>query len=130
MADEKNIPVEQFKDFAEKADSRLDKLETGKADKPEVLEIAIPASGWAENQDEAISAAGYAFSYDAAVEGATAADSAETIISPASMQTAVECGLCPTSAVVDGAVRYYAVTAPTQALSVQVRIIKAKGVQA
>ena len=36
MADEKNITVEQFKDFAEKADSRLDKLETGKADKPEV----------------------------------------------------------------------------------------------
>ncbi len=129
MADEKNITLEQFKDFAQKADARLDNLETGKADKPEMLNITIPASNWTENQDEATSAAGYAFSCDVAVEGATSADSADTIIAPGSMQAAVACGLCPTSTVVDGAVRYYAVSAPTQALSVQVRMIKMKGVE-
>ena len=105
----------------------LEEMDGAKADLPEFLKLSIPATGWAETQEESISAAGYAFAYDAAVEGATAADSAETIIDPGSMQTAVECGLCPTLAVVDGAVRYYAVTAPTQALSMQVRIIKTKG---
>lgn len=115
---------------ASTAADALEEMEGAKADRPEFLTLSIPATGWAATQEESISAAGYAFSYDAAVEGATAADSAETIISPSSMQTAVNCGLCPTSTVVDGAVRYYAVTAPTASLSVQVRIIKAKGVQA
>lgn len=115
---------------ASSAADALEEMDGVKADLPEFLPLSILPTGWAATQDAGISAAGYAFSYDAAVEGATAADSAETIIAPGSLQNAVECGLCPTSTVVDGAIRYYAVTAPTEALSVQVRIIKAKGVQA
>ena len=45
MADEKNVTLEQFKDFMTKADERLDKLEVGKENKVSPVSITIPTEG-------------------------------------------------------------------------------------
>jgi len=50
LADEKNVTLEQFKDFMTKADERLDKLEVGKENKVSPVSITIPTEGWASEE--------------------------------------------------------------------------------
>lgn len=103
----------------------LDTMDGEKQDKSDFQTAALAVSGWTENTDSESKAAGYAYAYDAAIDGATAADGAETVIAIPSMEAAASCGLCATADVLDGVIRYYAVSAPTVEITVQVRLIKA-----
>lgn len=124
MADDKNITVAQFKNFAAKADERMDKLETGKADKVSPVSITIPVSAWTENTDTATLAAGFAFYADTAVEGLAAEDSTDTVLDYASLEPAKACGMANTATPMVAAMRYYAAEKPTIALTATVRIHK------
>ena len=124
MADEKNITVAQFKDFAAKADERLDNLETGKADKVSPVSITIPVSAWTENTDT--KAAGFAFYADTAVEGLAAEDSTDTVLDYASLEPAKACGMANTASPMAAKIRHFAVSKPTTALTATLRVFKAK----
>ena len=126
MADDKNITVAQFKNFAAKADERLDKLETGKADKVSPVSITIPVSAWTENTDTATLAAGFAFYADTAVEGLAAEDSTDTVLDYASLEPAKACGMANTATPMEENIRHYAVSKPTTALTATLRVFKAK----
>ena len=126
MADERNITVAQFKDFAAKADERLDKLETGKADKVSPVSITIPVSAWTENTDTATKAAGFAFYADTAVEGLAAEDSTDTVLDYASLEPAKACGMANTASPMAAKIRHFAVSKPTTALTATLRVFKAK----
>lgn len=114
-------------EVAKAAVDAITEIEGVKADKATFVTVTIPASGWKTNPDNTVKAAGYAVAYDVAVEGATASDSSETVLYPNSLTEATKCGLCPTTATIQGHVRYFAVSAPAQAITAQVRIIKAQG---
>lgn len=95
-----------------------------KADKAEFVSVTLQPSGWKQNPNSAVNAAGYPYALDAPVQGVTEADGSESILDPASLTEATKCGLCPTSATISGHIRFYAVTQPTKAITLQVRIIK------
>lgn len=125
MADEKNVTLAQFKDFVSKADERLDKLEIGKANKVSPVSITIPVSAWTENTDTATKAAGFAFYADTAVEGLAAEDSTDTVLDYASLEPAKACGMANTATPRAAAIRHYAVSKPTKALTATLRVFKA-----
>jgi len=108
----------------EEVDAALVELEGSKQDKSDFQTVAISASGWAANTDSDSKAAGYAYAYSAALSSASAADSAESVLSVSSIKAAADCGLCATADVLDGAIRYYAITAPTEEITLQVHLIK------
>lgn len=126
MADEKNVTLEQLAEVVRKADERLDKLESGKADKVSPVSITIPVSAWTANADTATVAAGFAFYADAAVADLTATDSVDTTLDFASLEPAKACGMANTSTPMAGKVRYFAVIKPTTALTASLRVFKAK----
>ena len=115
MADEKNVTLEQFKDFMTKADERLDKLEVGKENKVSPVSITIPTEGWASEEigetDEEGTEASYPFYYDIAA--------ADVMISRESLDAATVCGLCPTSETTEGKIRLRAMKAPTEAITAE-----------
>lgn len=115
MADEKNVTLEQFKDFMTKADERLDKLEVGKENKVSPVSITIPTEGWASEEigetDEEGTEASYPFYYDIAA--------ADVTISRESLDAATVCGLCPTSETTEGKIRLRAMKAPTEAITAE-----------
>ena len=124
MSGEKNITLEQMRDFVGRADQRLDTLEKNKADKVSPVNISIPVSAWIENTDTATVAAGFAFCADAAVEGLTEADSTDTVLDYASLGPAKTCGMATTSTSMQAVIRYYAMEKPTTALTATVRVYK------
>ena len=126
MADEKNVTLKQFKEFAAKADERLDKLEIGKAEKVSNVSITIPVSAWTENTDTATTAAGFAFYADTAVAGLAAEDSTDTVLDYASLEPAKNCGMANTSTQMAGKVRYFAAAKPKQDLTATLRVFKKK----
>ena len=126
MADEKNVTLTQFKDFVAMADDRLDKLEIGKAAKVSPVSITIPVSAWTENTDTATLAAGFAFYADTAVVGLAAEDSTDTVLDYASLEPAKACGMATTATPMVAAIRHYAVSKPTEALTATLRVFKAK----
>lgn len=122
MADDQNITLAQLKKFMSRADVRLDALELGKAAKVRTVSISIPATAWVANTDTAVAALGYAYCTDVAVSGLGAQDVAETDLDIASRSAAKTAGMADFAATTAGAIRYYAVTVPTQALSAQVSV--------
>lgn len=124
MADDKNVKVAQFKNFAAKIDERLDKLETGKADKVSSVSISIPVSAWIKNTDTTTVAAGFAFYADAAVEGLTAENYLDTVLDFASLEPAKTCGMANTATPAAAKIRYLAVSKPESALTATVRMLK------
>lgn len=95
-----------------------------KADKAEFASVTLQPSGWKPNPNSSVNDAGFPFAFDASVEGVTAADGSECILDPVSLTEATKCGLCPTTATYGGYIRFYAVTKPTQTITLQVRVIK------
>ena len=126
MPDEKNVTLDQLKDFATRADQRLDKLETGKADRVSFVQITIQVDAWQDNTDNATRDKGFLYYADAAVAGVAAKDGAETTLDVASLATAAACGMCGTASTGAGVVRYLAVSVPTEAITAQVQIIQGK----
>lgn len=85
--------------------------------------ITLPVDDWVDNTDTESLAAGYAFCCDAPLAGVTSKDSAESLLSFASMAEARASSMSPSSEVLDGKIRYYAVTKPATAIIMQVRPI-------
>lgn len=86
---------------------------------PNYIVASLPATGWIDNTDAASKAAGYTKMWTLAVEDATADDGADVIVAPSSEDTAITCGLCPSVDVVEGGIIFYAVVAPTAAITIQ-----------
>ena len=122
--DSKFITVAQFQEFAKKADERLDKVELGKLDKAGICTVSIPVSAWVTNTDEVTVNAGFAYCADVAVSDLSAEDSVDTVLDFASYEAAKVCGMAVTSMINDGAVRYFAVKQPSEAITAQLRVIR------
>ena len=92
----------------------------------EFLAASVPTNAWTANTDAEKKAAGLEFMADVPVEGAAAKDGVEAVLTVGSQSTASDAGMANVATVVNGAVRFYAVTAPKAAMSVQLRIIQGK----
>lgn len=125
MSVNKNMTMEQFKQFASLADERLDKLELGKADKVSPVGIIIPASAWTENTDVTTATAG-SFYADVAVEGLTAENIVDTMLDYSSLETAKKCGMANNATSMVGKMRYYAVKKPVSDMNAILRVSKSK----
>lgn len=101
----------------------IEELGGQKADLGAWHTVTLPAASWAANTDEETLAAGYAFCCEAALAGIAAKDSAESVLHAGSIAAARAATLCPTTDVLDGKIRYYAVTQPGAAIILQVRPI-------
>lgn len=95
-----------------------------KADKAVFSAATLSADGWSDNTDGETKSAGYAKMYTLAVSGATEKDSAECLITPASEDDAIRCGVMNVCDVASGEIRFYAVSTPTAAITIQYNIIK------
>ncbi|MCM1295508.1 MAG: hypothetical protein NC311_08180 [Muribaculaceae bacterium] len=93
----------------------VDGLLDGKAEKAAAVEVTIPASGWKQGSGNA----SYPYYYDIAEAGATAKDRADVTISPESVGVAVDCGLCPTTETLQGAIRVRSAVKPTADLTAE-----------
>lgn len=125
----------QLREIAERVEGRIAAVASAsldaisqiadiKADKAEFASVTLQPSGWKQNPNAIVKAAGYPLAFDAPVEGVTEADGSESILDPASLTEATKCGLCPTTDTGGGYIRFYAVTAPTNSITLQVRVIK------
>lgn len=116
----KAVAMRTRQEIANLAGLVVDAVET------EFLTVNIPTSAWEGNSDAVTLAAGFAYTADAAVEGATAADGVDAVLQAGSLSAASTAGMANMAAVVAGAVRFYTVTVPESALTLQVQIIKGK----
>lgn len=110
-------------EVAQAAADAIEELGGQKADLGAWHTVTLPVANWAANTDEETLAAGYAFCCEAALAGIAAKDSAESILHAGSIAAARAATLCPTTDVLDGKIRYYAVTQPGAAIILQVRPI-------
>lgn len=110
-------------EVAQAAADAIEELGGQKADLGVWHTITLPVENWTANADEETLAAGYAFSCEATVSGVTAQDSAESVLHASSISAAKTATLCPTTDVLDGKIRYYAVAKPAAAITMQVRPI-------
>lgn len=105
-------------EFTTATNKAVQTLDSEKPDKAAAVSVTIPTDGWTEDE----TFADYPLYYDIAAEGVTAADYATVTISPASMTAAASCGLCRTNETKAGAIRLWAQSAPTEAISAEYRI--------
>lgn len=107
---------------AKAAADAIDEMDRIKMDKPVFFTADLISTDWTENAGEA--SAGYPYVYNLMAAGATAADGAECILDLESQQTAFECGMSSTVIVQDGKIVFYAKSAPSKNIAIQVRIIQ------
>ena len=99
----------------------LGEMEAVKADKPSILSVAIPATGWSI---AGLTVYPYCYYYDLGVSGVTANDIATVMIAPSSVDTAIDCGLCPTNETLANTIRFWSVEPPAQAITIEFEIAK------
>lgn len=124
----KTTALDHLRQLAEKCSqeiSLLASLVVG-AVEAEFLTASIPANAWTTNTDTEKKAVGLAYMADVPVEGAEAKDGVEAVLPVGSQSAARAAGMANVATVVNGAVRFYAVTVPEAAVAVQVRIIQGK----
>lgn len=120
--DIQTLATNTTKTFSE-IDEALATMDIEKLDKNNAVEATLPTSGWATDN----TATGtYALYYDLTVTGAAADDRAQVLIAPASMPVALACALCPTCEVLADKIRFWAISAPLEAITVQYWIDKGK----
>lgn len=110
-------------DVATAAADALTELDDTKMDKAVFSTATLTSTKWTSNTDEGSTGAGYAYSYTLPVASATVADGAECILAPQSQSVAYGCGMCSTVEVLDGVIRFYAVSLPGENITMQVRLI-------
>lgn len=110
-------------EVAQAAADAIEEVAMAKADKAAWQTVTLPESSWIANEDADSLAAGYDYCCEAALTGVAATDSAESVLTFASLAEARAASLSPTTDVLDGKIRYYAVTKPTAAIIMQVRPI-------
>lgn len=109
--------------IATTAAEAIEEVCNNKADAPVWVSATLAVNSWVNNTDTAVKNAGYNFMCDTTVPGVTVYDSAESIISPESVIATADCGMCPTTEVMNGKVRFYAINMPTANITVQIRPI-------
>lgn len=117
----KSYTASHISELAQATTELFEEVDAVKLDKPQVVAVSIPATGW--QTDEAEDAA-YPLYYDITVPGLTAVDIADVRIAPGSQPAAIACGLCATSETLAGMIRLRAVSAPTEALAAEYVITK------
>lgn len=90
MADEKTISLEQLRNFAERADKRLDGLEENR---PKGRAMTLSPDVWTRDSEDD----NYPYQYILTVQGTTEASRADAVLDIASVATAYGCGMCPTT---------------------------------
>ncbi len=103
------------------AAAALRSIDAAKLNKPENTSAVLPVTGW---QKDANDTSGYPYYYDFAVNGVTANDIAHVNIPYSSQAAASECGICPSNSTIAGFIRFYAMSVPTQAISISYWILK------
>lgn len=116
MAD-KNVTVEQLREFAERADERLDKLE-GKEVK--AYDLTLAQSGWTNNSGDT----NFPYQYVLTVEGVTTASRADAVLDDASIVVASASGMSAACNTAANAVVFKSYTAPTADLTGKLYITK------
>lgn len=114
-----NITLDQFLDFAERVDERLDNLELGKQDIGPAADIVIPTTGWVTDA----SVPSYPLCYDISIDGLTEKDVVAVDVAPGSRDVARAASFANTQSYA-GKVRLRAKSVPTEAITAQYRIIK------
>ncbi len=116
-------------ELAETASAAMDEMDRAKADMPKTGTVLIPPDASKKWQSDGKNAP-YVNYTDISISGAAADDRIDITVEPSSLTSAGECGLCPTTESLDGAVRVRAVAVPTLPISVRYRIesTTAKGV--
>lgn len=98
----------------------INTLEATKADKLAGVNVTIPTSGWVDDKTGT-----YRYHKDIPISGITAADRVDLTVAVASMDTAVTCGLCPTSETITNALRIRSAVVPAGSISATYWIHKA-----
>lgn len=117
----KSYTASHISELAQATTQLFEEVDAVKLDKPQVVAVSIPATGW--QTDEAEGAA-YPLYCDISVSGLAPVDIADVRIAPGSQPAAIACGLCATSETLDGVIRLRAVSAPTEALAAEYVITK------
>lgn len=89
-----------------------------------VQRITIPAEGWQPAEDEL---AGCAVSVDVPCAEASAEHYPDMAFDRESLEPAQQAGFCPTMQALDGVLRFWAASVPTQALTGTVALLTTKG---
>ena len=100
--------------------SDLIKLFNSRAAGAAKMDITIPASGWAKDQD---TGGAYALHMDIASTDITEAMIPMLTVLPSSLATAKNCDLCPVSRTMPGALRLYAKSVPTDTISASLTLL-------
>lgn len=117
MSNSKNITLAQLREFAERADNRLDVLEAGT---PKGYALTLAANGWTNDSGDA----NYPYRYKLTVDGITAASRADAVLDAGSVAVASECGVCAVSETAQNTVIFKSRTAPTADLTGTLYITK------
>lgn len=118
----KNFTNGLVAELAQTVTEAMQELETVKADRQDSVSISIPTTGW--GVDEASES--YPNYYDITAAGVTVKDRADIAIAPNSMDAAVACGMCQTNETLEGKIRVWAKTVPTEAISAEYRLNQGK----
>lgn len=118
----KNFTNGLVAELAQTVTEAMQEMEAVKADKQSSVSITVPTTGW--GIDEASES--YPNYYDIIAAGVTANDRADIAIAPNSMDAAVACGMCPTSETLEGKIRVWARSVPTDAIVAEYRLNQGK----
>lgn len=110
MAVEKSISLEQLKEFAKRADKRLDDLEENR---PKGRDMTLSTNGWTMESGDT----NFPYQYILTAEGTTEASRADAVLDSESIVTAISCGLCATTETAENAVIFKSYEKPTTALT-------------
>ena len=118
----KNFTSGLVAELAQTTTEAMQEMDSVKADKQASVSITIPTTDW--GVDDASDS--YPNYYDISVEGVTAADRADIAIAPNSMDAAIVCGFCPTNETLEGKIRVWARSVPTEAIAAEYRLNQGK----
>jgi hypothetical protein len=93
----------------------IEEVANTKADAGSPITITIPQESWTLTEDSA----NYPYQCDIVVDGVTENDMATITITPDSVYIASNCGICPTSETISGAVRLRSASAPETDIEAQ-----------
>lgn len=115
MAD--NITIEQLREFADRVDERLDRLELNMS---KGQDMTLAQNGWTNDSGDE----NFPFKYVLSVEGVTTASRADAVLDAGSIVVASACGMCAACDTAEGSVVFKSYTAPAADLTGKLYIKK------
>ena len=99
----------------------MSEIEEAINDYPVASSISISTSGWQELET---TMGDYAYYYDITVNTIDSSDLPIVVVSPSSMSVSAECGLCQTCESLNGTIRLFAKTVPSENMTISCWVIK------